>query len=82
MSVSWILSLTCEISSMMFDTGYKFQNRDCDKAFAIVHQFLNSSNPLCQNQTSIVDPCDLKTKMIYSQTFSFGKQKGHAPNVG
>ena len=77
-SVGRILSLTCEISSVMFNTGNKFQNGHSDKTFTIVHQFLNSSNPLCQDQTSIVNPCDLKPKMIYSEillSFSFGKQR-------
>ena len=45
----------------MLNTGDKFQNRNCDKTFAVIHQLLNGSNAVCQNQTSIVNPCDLES---------------------
>ena len=61
----------------MFNTGNKFQNGHSDKTFTIVHQFLNSSNPLCQDQTSIVNPCDLENGeefIINSQIFFLYKR--------
>lgn len=72
MSVCRVLSLTCEIPTMMLNTGDKFQNRNCDKTFAVIHQLLNGSNAVCQNQTSIVNPCDLENGeefIINSQIF-------------
>ena len=77
MSVCRVLSLTCEIPTMMLNTGDKFQNRNCDKTFAVIHQLLNGSNSVCQNQTSIVNPCDLESGeefIINSQSFFLYKR--------
>ena len=61
----------------MLNTGDKFQNRNCDKTFAVIHQLLNGSNAVCQNQTSIVNPCDLESGeefIINSQIFFLYKR--------
>ena len=64
MTVGRILSLACEIATVMLNCGYEFQYGYCHVAFAVFHQFLNSTDTISQNQTPVINPRDLKKKSI------------------
>ena len=64
MTVGRVLSLAREIATVMLNCGYEFQYGYCHVPLAVFHQFLNSADTISQNQTSVINPRDLKKKSI------------------